>query len=848
MDWDLTGTQLVTIRRLKRGLQELGYVGSLLREDYEFADFLADSYSVNKIPIATFAQEPPSYRNASFGVAVANGQSGVTLVNRYKSLGAPQILEIHGDKVLRWRVNGRSGPRFLESIETDHLPEFFVRHATDFSPQRVLQAKTSEWDARQLDFLDLGLLPLLEKEMRTKLDLLLHETVKSGIQSFEQREPFGDQHYLPLFRLIFRLMAAKVLADRQHPGNWAETDPAKVIQSVENFYFQDSTPPPVISQAETQAEIWDRIRGSFHFQNLSVESLAFIYENTLVTPERRSSLGIHSSPPAVAEFMVKNLPFEALPVDERRVFEPFAGHSVFLVAAMKRLRELLAPGMNHRKRHDYFVKMLSGIELDGFALEVARLSLMLADYPNPDGWRLYQEDAFDSSRFDAELNDANVLLCNPPFERFDENERVRYEGLKSSSKPVEVLHRVLQRPPKLLGFVLPRVFAVGREYRDLRSRLAEAYSSIELVTLPDGVFQHSEAETVVLLCHGEPAGNTARLKVGQVGAWRRGNLTELRPTISFDEIISNPRETFGKSMYRPSLQEVWNATAKFAVLGDVATIHRGIEYNVPLRENLSDLTVVEQRDGFVPGLLQAKGAIEPFVVVRPTYLSNSPEKMRTSAFKLPWHKTKLIANAHAMSRGHWRLIASLDASGLMCYQNFHGIWSNAEYPIEILAAILNGPLANAFISTREDKRSVKVSTLKSIPIPDLKDVRQIRVKRLVEEYIATRIHWMQGGLNQKMGAKLCIALQAAIDGEILEAYNLTPDVEYELLRSFKGHRRVGELGSTDLRDSQYTNIANWREYSQMVLNRLGEKLRPSMVAQFRSSVEENRRLYELLAR
>ena len=85
------------LHRMKQEFQSLGYVGSLLQEDYAYADILAPEakYAVRQIPLAAFVQEPPSYRTAAFGVTIANGRSGVDLVRDSRSLGAPQVLEIN---------------------------------------------------------------------------------------------------------------------------------------------------------------------------------------------------------------------------------------------------------------------------------------------------------------------------------------------------------------------------------------------------------------------------------------------------------------------------------------------------------------------------------------------------------------------------------------------------------------------------------------------------------------------------------------------------------------------------------------------------------------------------------
>ena len=127
-------------------------------------------------------------------------------------------------------------------------------------------------------------------------------------------------------------------------------------------------------------------REGFHLQNVSLEALAYVYENTFVSRELRQAYGTHATPPEVAEFVVRQLPFEAISDrDQRTVFEPFAGHAPFLTAALGRLRALLPSSVGVDARHKYLVRMLSGIELDSFACEIAWHSLILADYPNPNG-------------------------------------------------------------------------------------------------------------------------------------------------------------------------------------------------------------------------------------------------------------------------------------------------------------------------------------------------------------------------------------------------------------------------------------------------------------------------------
>jgi len=468
--------------------------------------------------------------------------------------------------------------------------------------------------ATQLDFFDIGLLPLIEGEVQGKLDNLLRRTVMSAVEQYKSNHPHTDPDYPGLVRLLFRLIAAKILNDRKYPGNWLNDDPRVVTKLVEDFYFRETTPKPVLEDDATQVDAWNSIRSSFYFQNLSVEALAHVYENTFVSKELRTLYSIHGTPPYIAEYIVRHLPFDKLEEHERVVFEPFAGHAVFLVAAMRRLRELLPSSMSTEERHDYFVQRLSGIEKEEFAWEVGRLSLMLADYPNPNGWQLIQGDAFQDSLVDREIAKAGVVLCNPPFEDFTVDERHNYPNLCSVHKPLEILHRIVNHPqkPRLLGFVLPRTFLTGQAYRELRATVGSAYGRLELVALPDKVFRHSDAEAVLLLAEGKPneSVHIVSSSVDKEGlqVFKHRGMPSYRTerdvaTIDLERI----------DLWEPPLSQVWERLRSYESFGSIAEVHRGIEYSIPLSSNREKFVSLHPQDGFEKGLDMVRKGFEPFV-------------------------------------------------------------------------------------------------------------------------------------------------------------------------------------------------------------------------------------------
>ncbi len=393
-----TAEALLTITRT--GLIDIGYHRDLLHNGYTFADVFAPNQPLRYVDLAAFAQEPPTYRNVCFGVVVPYHDDPEAIMN-YRALGAPQILALHPQegKILLWQMLAQGMPKFIEAIEPAHLSNTIQAHRDDWNPEQVFRAKSIRFTSGpvQLDFFDAGLVPTLEDKVHEKLSKLLEDVIASCESVYKEHR--GDVlNYRMLFRLIFRLVAAKLLADRGHAGDWHSRNVQKVLREVENFYFQHTIPGSVLNDPYVQDTAWKHLANAFSFQNLSVEALAYVYENTLVSPEKRRTHGIHATPPSVAEYLVQNLPFDELAQDERRVFEPFCGHAPFLTAAVKKLRTLLLPeNIDAKQRHDYLVQMVAGMERDSFACEVALNCLIETDYPNPNGWRIENTDAFSSS-------------------------------------------------------------------------------------------------------------------------------------------------------------------------------------------------------------------------------------------------------------------------------------------------------------------------------------------------------------------------------------------------------------------------------------------------------------------
>jgi hypothetical protein len=553
------------------GIGRLGYGGPLVHRDYQFTDWFGAVAEQISIPAAAFGRTPADYDSACIAVFFQNDGDQPL---RYRALGAPFAIEVQEDGIVPWLIGSEASTtqRAGNRIPADAMDRFFRSIESKWSPSEVLRAKNigQPVGPAEIDWVDRGLIPALEKEISIKLDRLLREALSAG-QKAHRKSTGRTVETEALYRLVFRLVAAKVFHDRRVPGFVqldANEDARHVLQKVCNFYKE---PNNHVSDRATQDAVAAALWTKLGFQNLSVDALALIAEDTLVDDDLRKEHGIHSTPRSIARYVVDHLPVGDIPEDDRIVVEPCSGHGVFLVAALKRMRDLLGAGWTDQARHRYFVRRLLGFERDAFAREVNKLCLTLADFPNPNGWSLEPTDVFTSRKFTAALGEARIVLCNPPFEDFKRAEKAKYGSAVGTSKPHDILQRVLRYSHKnaCLGFVLPRPFVDGQSYRQVRRDLAERFGSIDLVALPDKVFRHAEVETVLLLAHSPEPQERTRVHFSEVLKPQLPQFLDSGTVGRTDSATFSTEEAEGKGFHVPVMQEIWEHLRHLPTLGSI---------------------------------------------------------------------------------------------------------------------------------------------------------------------------------------------------------------------------------------------------------------------------------------
>ena len=772
---------------LRTSLTHLGYRASNVYRGFRFAAVDLPTRPVREVEAAAFLDGPASYRTAALGLVrtVAN-ETARDAVEATRSLGAPYLVVIEGEEASMWTYTA-SGATQLESTLASQWQTLLTDRAK-FGPGPIRQLKALQiregtpttgllFDPRTLYAIQANTQAALDDMLTQFLTHFDGEQVATGQLSLQV-------HYEVLFPLVFRLLAGKILIDRadSRVATIDVDDPRKVVATVESLY---SLPAQRLQWTKTRvaqlATAWLTLREGLYVRNVAADDLAFVYENTLITPETRKAFGTHSTPYSAADYVIRSLRLpDGNAAGRLRVYEPFAGACVFLTAALRRFKELFPLSWSVAKVHEHLVKHFVASEIDPFACEIARLALILADYPNHNGWRITREDLFESGRLAERVSQCDVLLCNPPFEDFD-------EALSELSvhKPVVLLDAIVKTPPAFVGVVMPSGFSSHKVYREHIRRICEIYGDVEVMQLPEGVFRHASigAEILIAQCRRDKDARredacdetTLRKSVVRRADWPR--FAQTLQTSGSDMVQVNPRTSPGLVALRP-LRRVWDYLAESPVLGSVAELHRGLEWTT----DQSKASRPKAASGFRRGLHRSGESLAQFEVKQAVYLDARTSNLRGGAINYPWASPKLIANAIRTSRSPWRLAATVDTAGLLVSQQFYGIWlrESREPSLNLveLCAILNSPLANAFSFVHDEQKHLRKETLQTLPLPSARISREIG--SLIGEYVAA-CEGDDGPLFSSR-PKSAQDLLLEIDALVLKAYDLPPRLERELLR------------------------------------------------------------------
>lgn len=792
---------------LKPYLEDCGYSGSRLAEKYRFSDRVA--------ALAGFFDKPWDARSACLAVVEANGDSQAA-AQACLPLGAPTAFVCAGD-TLDWYKLTPEGPTKPRRIPAIRIKEFFKKHGEELSPDVIYFAKTRRptAKARQLWFVDVGLMPSVERRAGGDLRRLVETAIQNLMVALKGRLK-TRKDYTDLYKTVFWLLAAKLLHEKR-VKNFRRidlTDVEDVFKRVARHYAAvDDLPPgdrfwrPAINDTAQDIAAWG------HLGNISTETLAYLYETALIDKKPkgaaakklgkganvRKELGIHSTPPVLVDHMLSQLwtLIEQIEPNDRRVFEPACGHGGFLVAALRWLREFsgLTEGS---ERHRYLSERLFGIEVDPFARELAKLSLTLADVPHGNSWRVEQKDMFEPGILQKASRNCTILLANPPYEPFTPKEEKCYTKLgqpvTTITKAAEMLTRTLQHLPSgaVFGIVVPQGMLHDKESTSIREFLANKCDVTEISLFADKLFAQADHETAILLGRRKkPANGRGSLWYRRV---REEGMEGFKDRMAFSLERRVPQSRFAKetgwNMLVPDLEDVWDYLRGTSQLIQEVHVQKGFEFLGERELNGREVESPTRR----PGWRRAFVRVDDYEISglpRQVWIDYSPENMRRPGnFEKPG-VPQIIMNYAPVARAPWRLKAGVDTKGLLASSRFVVFRPRTQsLPLDLLWAILNSPIANAYAYCYSGKRETLVREWRSFPLPTIVPENRRAIELAVERYLEAVQPPDEFKLGEPNNAPIREAL-LALDAEVLRLYDLPSRLERQLLDLFQGVERKG---------------------------------------------------------
>lgn len=811
------------IPSIKNHFQRLGYRPELVAERVELWN------GQGTAALVAHSRLPRDIRTAAIAVVEETDGSSAGEMD-VRATGAALVFSLRGQE---WRCS-RVGIDSLAPIgrgTTQELGKFIERHTNDFNPDAIYRAKA--WGRidptqRQLEFVDSGLLPLMEAELGHAVSRLLEECVQElahqlGWESLEDSSS-GRRKAEWLVQAPFWLLAAKTLQDKnvERFRRLDLQDFDTVFSRLCRHYKSDDSQPLHVPKNRQRAliAVAAKIERFASLELLSAEALGHVYESTLINKATRKLLGTHSTPPWLIDYILGKLRpwIAAMPVEDRRVFEPACGHAGFLVGALRLLDEL-RPDTFLEPRVSYLRKRLHGVDIDPFSQEVARLALTLADVPNPNGWNLDIQDIFPSDIVERGTQAANIVLANPPFENFRGDGRAEW----LVNKAAETLSRIVHNLPVggVLGFVGPQGLLQSKQSSGLRKRMLAEYEISEVTLFADEVFQYGEPESTVIIARRLAKSERHTPRIIKFNRVREGEIGKFSATLESDAVENCKAEELLKKddcpLFVPDLAEVWQyfkelSHPPLSAWADAGQgfVHKGAA-SIP--ESFSSrLESDEVFDGGVAGFANWDHTQLTHELPETKFLNLDPYVIRRPQWGIAKDIPQLLLNYARVSRGPWRLKCLLDVSGHPVTSRFVVVRpKQVDIPLAALWAILNSPLANAFAFSWLSKRDNIVGVLREMPMPVLGKRGLAALGAMASSYLKAANAW--SAAQTVSGSALPLfdsidkpthgytptaeelrILHLRLDAAVMEAYGLPSNLEKKVLDLFdrgEGHPRKG---------------------------------------------------------
>jgi SAM-dependent methyltransferase len=741
-------------------LRDFGYAETLIREEFP----IWTDEGVTRADLVAFGRTTPQDMTTATILCGAVGieQSVEALLSSAVALACPAaIVFTQDDEIQLWSIGiSSSSHHRVAASPSGTAVEDLGRFGSALAPDSLLAAKTH---SRQLALfpLEVELLTRARQTSSDRLGVRVNEAMDIAIASGRSTQASSERRLADAAQAVVSAMVALVVRDK---FGVTEADPDLLLRRAsEHFpgYFDERLSGR--HDPLTFGHLLSVLGDGVNFEGLDAAVMSDVYESALVSEADRLKLGIYYTPPWLAREVVKRVPFEAIAPEDRVVLDPACGSGTFLLAAHDRLAEMTPWSWTLDAQHEYVKNHIVGIDQDQFAVEVAKLSLLLHAMPAGNSWRVERRNTLTKGVPD-DVRPA-VIVSNPPWKG------VRSVGGHRHEVADEFVRKCLAtvRPGGYVAMVLPAAWLDGKTSRDTRALLIDSTEILEVWRLTEEVFGASAKAPCVVIAH-------STRPLGRSFLYRRVlNRTESMRTFRENghsdqlALVMPPRDGNRRALL-PKPADLLPELAGLAPLSTVAQIKAAPVPEPPIHERgLSGGEFLWLRRGVdLPAFAEpAESAL-----TRVRY----PEEFHRAAVDDSWlPQRKLLISAKRSAENPWRLKVGLDLRGIIPRETLQMVLplSGSDDDLYALMAVLGSSLGSYWVDASSPKIVITADDIGTIPVPATKGAWQALSK-------------LGRRLAQKVGTQQQASVVDALEEGVAKAYNLSVPARLMLAKHFAG--------------------------------------------------------------
>ena len=562
-------------------------------------------------------------------------------------------------------------------------------------------------------------------------------------------------------------------------------------------------------------EIYNDLNRSINYQSVDHELLGYFYESTLLQLSEtkaetiRKEFGIYYTPRILSQEIVWSIPFESIPVDERYVLDGTCGSGSLLLSACKRLEELVSYEKTEIDRHNYLTRMIEGYDIDKFASEVARLSLLLYSLPYGNKWNIHAGDLLRINK--SKIQVPFVILGNPPYEEVRGNSQKKQKAAAFLDKYLEWIH-----DDGFIGIILPESFLQNDSSVSQREKLLNEFDIIELWMLPGQIFENN-CSTIVIIAQKKKAEDEKLTKIKVLVRNKESIRSYFKQRKwDFEFFVNIQKRWKNEPKYKISVSPVEDILQKIIkgkkTIGDITQNVMGIMF--PSNYNFSRM----QFDGWIPYIANAnnfrKYVISPQMRDNVCFFDYHMSEEEEKKIKKDYKGLRLRRDYESIYAASNKILvkmsstpgeincinALVDEDGYYPSHSFFVLISeDKKVSNYVLCALINSKLINAYVRRECVKRTLTTNVVRSIPVPEFSDVQ---ISKIEQCYMS-----IKEACTSEDKEKV-EKIQKTIDDIIFEAFNLEQGEKEKIEKLFEVYTRDGDnLTSANVELKEYHNVS-----------------------------------------